>query len=272
MGIIDRFEYKGVEGIRVGRFNIGFNTTTVFYRVNHTLIDTGPPNQWGVMRGVIEEKPLRQVILTHHHEDHSGNAANLSRDFSVEVFAPAGSIDPMVNGFALRMYQKLLWGRPGKMKPLPVPEKIAAGQGIGLIPVGTPGHSPDMTCFFEPERKWLFSGDLFISRSLFYLRQDEDFGMLIRSLKQILTFDFQTVFCAHRGIVQNGRQALREKLDFLVSLARKARKLHSAGLSVSLITRRLLGREDHMSLFTTYHFSKQKLIRSCLKLDERLID
>ena len=35
-----------VLGTRVGRFNLGINTTFIVYRMGDTLIDTGPSNQW----------------------------------------------------------------------------------------------------------------------------------------------------------------------------------------------------------------------------------
>jgi glyoxylase-like metal-dependent hydrolase (beta-lactamase superfamily II) len=49
--------------------------------------------------------------------------------------------------------------------------------------IPTPGHSEDHICLFEPNEGWLFSGDLFISERVKYMREDENVYSLLDSLK-----------------------------------------------------------------------------------------
>ena len=99
-----------------------------------------------------------------------------------------------------------------------------------------------------------------------YLRADEDLGRDLDSLRAVLELDFETVFCAHRGVLPVGRDALRRKLDRLVAFGEEARALRARGLSLRRITRRLLGREDFTTLDTGGHYSKANLVRGCLGL------
>lgn len=263
-----RFEHDGIEGLRVGLFPGQVNTTCILYRLGSTVIDTGPPNQWRTVRRFLEERRIRQVVVTHHHEDHSGNLARLgaaARDEQAgpSIFSPAGSIERLARGFPLRPYQRLFWGRPRRCRPEPVPDEIDAGD-LTLRRLAAPGHSDDMTCYLAPDRGYLFTGDLYISSKVKYLRKDEDLRMQIESLRRILEVDFGTIFCSHRGVVESGKEALRRKLDFLVSLGDRVVHLHGEGRSVREITRAVLGREGLMPWMTGFHFSKRNLVEACL--------
>ncbi len=263
--MIERIEHDEIEGIRVGRFGSRVNTTCIVYRIGATVIDTGPPNQWSVVRRFLEERDVRRVVVTHHHEDHSGNLAPIRSTLGPEVYSPPASIAPLRDGFALRPYQRVIWGRPARVQSEPMPREIEIGAGRTLLALPSPGHSTDMTCYLVSQRGWLFTGDLFISQKARYLRTDEDVLQQIESLRRILAHDFATVFCSHRGVVTPGREALRAKLDFLVSLCERVRRLRDEGRSRREMTRLLLGREDWLSWMTGLHFSKRNLIRSCLE-------
>ena len=181
-----------------------------------------------------------------------------------EVFVPTKGVSLARDGFRLRMYQRVVWGVPGRFTAQPVPPEIRLDDGFRFQAVDAPGHSPDMTCYLEPDRGWLFSGDLYIASKPRFLRADESVDIQIESLRAVLGLSFDTVFCSHRGVVPNGHGAIREKLDYLVSLRDETRELHRSGRSVTEITRQLLGREPLMSFLTWFHFSKRNLVRACL--------
>ena len=265
MGEVERVSLGGVEGIRVGRFPGAINTTVLVYRIGDALIDAGPPNQWRVLRDFVREKPVKRVILTHHHEDHSGNVRPLQREFGLPVSAPAKAVPLLADGYKIHFYRQVVWGKPLPAKVDPIPEAIELGGGLRLLPIFSPGHSPDMTCFLEPNRGWLFSGDLFVAALPRYLRSDEDFPQQVESLRRIIEHEFDTLFCAHRGVVEKGRQAFRRKLEYLESLRGRARALREKGREVRQITRELLGKEDLLSWISGGHFRKSNLIEACLK-------
>ncbi len=261
----ERFEHEGVEGLRAGRYDLGINSSCIVYRLGSTLIDTGPPNQWPVVRRFARERHVERVLITHHHEDHGGNAARLTRELDAGVFVPERGLEPMRRGFRLRPYQRIIWGRPDRLEARVCPEETALEGGLRLRAIASPGHSPDMTCYLEPERGWLFTGDLYIASKPRFMRADEDVNDQIESLRRVLDLGFDTLFCAHRGVIVDGRRAIEAKLDYLRSLRDEARRLRGEGRSIREITRTLLGRETFLSLITFYHFSKTNLVRGCLR-------
>jgi glyoxylase-like metal-dependent hydrolase (beta-lactamase superfamily II) len=264
---VQRVEHEGVEGLRVGRVGNKINTTVFLYRIGDTVIDTGPPNQWPSVRRFLQEKPLRQVLATHHHEDHAGNLAVIAREFGCPVFAPAASIEALEQGFHLQLIRRIVWGSPqGRVRATPLPDEIRAGPGNCLTPIATPGHSPDLTCLLEPDRGWLFAGDLFIAPKILYLRRDENLAVMLDSLRLIQRYDFDTVFCSHRGIVLDGKKALKKKLDNLEALCEQAGSLYRAGNDSGAITRQLLGKESLASWISGGDFTKRNLIEACLRV------
>jgi glyoxylase-like metal-dependent hydrolase (beta-lactamase superfamily II) len=267
MAVVEKIEHDGVEGLRVGRFGAKINTTCLLYRVGTTVIDTGPPNMWPAVRRFLKEKPVTQAIVTHHHEDHAGNLGLIAREFGCPIFAPAGSVAPLADGFRLQFIRRVVWGTPhARVRANPLPDEISLGADCHVVPVATPGHSPDLTCLLEPNRGWLFAGDLFIAPKILYLRRDEDLGVMIDSLRMIQRYDFDTVFCSHRGPVPSGKKALKKKLDNLEALCAQVRALHKEGRGVKEITTRLVGKDGLISLFSAGDFSKRNLIEACLRV------
>ncbi len=266
-----RIEHDEIEGLRAGRFKTGINTSSIVYRIRSVVIDTGPPNQWPVIRQFLYEKNVSRILLTHHHEDHSGNSARIRKEFDVPVMIHSSGKNSCVRGVPLKPYQYIIWGKPEVFEPLRLPEKIELEGGLHLRSIHCPGHSADMVCFYQPDNGWLFTGDLFVATKSFYLRKDEDANQQIQSLQMLLNLDFSTVLCSHRGVVANGYQAVQKKLDYMVSLRDKVRNLHQEGRSVKAITRILLGKEGFMSWVTGFHYSKQNLIKSLLPSETQAI-
>ena len=268
MAVVRRFAYEEVEGLRVGRYDFELNTSSILYRIGATVIDTGPPNRWAQVRDFLQSDPPKRVLLTHHHEDHSGNAAHIQRAFGAQILAHPLALPELARGWRLRPYQRLFWGRTPKLEAKPVADLIELEEGLQLRTLHVPGHAADLVCYLEPERGWLFTGDLYIGGRPRYQRQDENLPMQIESLRTILQHDFKAIFCGHRGVVLEGYLAIENKLDYLLSFCQQVKDLHGKGVSVREITRRLLGREDLTSLATLGHFTKANLVRDCLEPDE----
>lgn len=260
MATFERFDFEGVEAVRVGRTN-RLNTTCTLYRIGDTLIDTGPPNQWRHVRHFLQERDVAQVLLTHHHEDHGGNACRIAHAHHAKVYAHADGLPFYREGFPMKLYRRLVWGRPKKFEALELPGPIEAGPLV-LKPIHTPGHAPDHVCFFESRRGWLFSGDAFISQRPRFLRMDENPNQEIESLKHLLTLHFDTIFCAHRGLVLGGYEAMREKLKYLVSMREQIRHYLKTGDSVGEVTRRLLGNEEFLAFFSGGDFCKRNYVEA----------
>ncbi len=260
MSVVQRFEHDGVEGLRVGRFKSRINTTCVVYRLGDTIIDTGPPNQCRFIRSYLREREIHRVLLTHHHEDHSGNGHAIQAELGIPVFAPAGSLGYLSKGYRVEPYRRIVWGKPPLFDAAPVPDQLINGDGQRIVTVRAPGHSDDLVCYLVPQKGALFTGDLFVASRPQYLRVDENPLLEMESLRQILQHDFLVIFCAHRGVVRDGRKALQEKLDYLESLRSQVRDLLRQGRSVPEIARRLLGKDGFLRWLSGGHFSKANMI------------
>lgn len=272
MPIRKRYLFSDVEGIRVGRINLGINTTFIIYRLGDTLMDAGPSNQWPEVRSFLQQHPVRQLFLSHHHEDHSGNAARISEWCQLMPYAPQQAIDKFTNGYPTPLLQKLIWGSPMAVHTQPLPEQ-AEVEGYGrLQPIHTPGHAKDLHCFYLPERGWLFSGDLYIAQSVRMLRKDEKLDQIMTSIAKVLKLDFEVLFCPHRGVVEEGKQALTDKLNRMLALCQRAKALHQQGYDEKEVIRVILGPEEMLTYLSGFNFSKRHLIRQAIALDDRFIE
>lgn len=269
MPIRNRYQFHTVEGVRVGRYKMRLTSSAIVYRMGETLIDSGPSNQWREVLSFVAEAPINQLLLTHHHEDHSGNAARIARQYGLVPYAPELSRKKLAAGFWISPMQRLIWGRSQPVETQPLPDRIALTNGSELVAIHTPGHAKDLHCFYLPEDGWLFTADLYIARRLKYLRTDEDLGQLIQSINKVLTYDFAVVFCTHRGIIEKGKERLGEKRDNLLAFCQQAQALHHKGIELNEIVFRLLGKAGWVDRLTNYNVSKRNLVVQALKVQLR---
>lgn len=232
------------------------------YSLHGLLIDTGFTRRREAVLAFVREVKPSHAIVTHHHEDHSGNVAGVAA-LGLHVWAPRLAIEPIEAGFPVELYRRRIWGLPDHARCEEIPASWRAG-ALDVHAVPAPGHSEDMTVLHIPERGWLFSGDLFIARRLKALRHDEDPNALIASLDRALALDFNTLFCAHRGVVQDGRAQLRAKRDHLVAVRQQIHELAGRGLTPREITRSVFGRESYLYYSTLGGFSAINFTRKFL--------
>jgi len=273
MPLIHRIDHPIVEGARMGKTGPGgsykINTSCIVYRLGDTLIDTGPSNQWPAVKAFLEEKTLRQVLLTHYHEDHSGNCGHIQDHFEVPLRVHENSHERIVKGFDVNLVSRMLFGDASRSKKGHKPKKHQAcyelDDGIILNTVYLPGHTNDLVCIHEPNHGWLFSSDLYVSSKVRYGTDEENIKQQLASLQKAISLDFGEMFCSHQGRIKDGKKALQAKYDYLNSFKQEVEHLHSQGLSTKAITKKLLGREDTVGLSSGFKMSKHKLVKSCLK-------
>ncbi|WP_372864455.1 MBL fold metallo-hydrolase [Spongiibacter sp.] len=269
MALIHRIDHPVVDGIRLGRVdrrgNYHLTASCIVYRIGDTVIDTGPAREISALRGYFADKPVTQVLLTHHHEDHSGNGAYFQQQQGAAIYSHPHNHPALSRGIRLPMIRRMTFGDVPAYQPQVVPEHIELSSGHHLQAIHTPGHTPDLVCYLEPNEGWLFSGDLYVSSRLKYMTVDEDMGDWIASLERVLSLDFDTLFCSHRAVVYNGKEELAKKLDFFKSFREEVGHLHQQGLSEKQITRKLLGREDSNSYLSRMHMSKRNMVTASLQ-------
>lgn len=129
-----------------------------------TLVDAGLPGSAPAIlaylaRVKVEPTSVKKILITHLHRDHVGSLKEVAqrtraRTFSHWVEAAYIAMNPPYDG-------------PGMppAEPVTVDETLKDGDSVdaggGMIAYHTPGHTPGHLAYYQPERKLLFSGDLF---------------------------------------------------------------------------------------------------------------
>jgi glyoxylase-like metal-dependent hydrolase (beta-lactamase superfamily II) len=237
--------------------------TVEAYLVDGLLVDSGCLATASELVAWCQGRNVRQVVNTHHHEDHSGGDGALQAALGLPIAAPAGAVPILADFPRLQLYRRIVWGQPGNVAVEPLGDVVETDHHrFEVIP--TPGHCPDHVCFFEREQGWLFSGDLYVHERVRYLRADEDAVCSLESLRRVLALRPRLLVCSHAGLVEDAGGAVERKIAYWEGLAEQARALRREGVSLREATDRLLGPEDMMARFTAGHFTKINLIRSLL--------
>ncbi|MBG0562230.1 MBL fold metallo-hydrolase [Actinoplanes aureus] len=146
-----------------------------------TLIDTSLPGSGPQIAGAIEElgyrrRDLRRLLLTHHHEDHVGSAAEVAAWGDVEVVAhhldapvirgEADGPPPVLSGWERELFDQVQAGMThDEVAPVRVDreagdgDEIDLGGGVRAVCVAVPGHTPGSVAYHLPEARVLFTGD-----------------------------------------------------------------------------------------------------------------
>ncbi len=263
--MLRHWDHGAIVRVEAARTFLGHPLHHVYcFLVDGLLIDTGPPATARAMARWAATRCIERVVVTHHHEDHSGGAQLLARTLAVPILAPPGTV-PILAAFPrIPAYRRLVWGQPGNVAVLPLPEVVeTARYRFHVVP--TPGHAADHVALFEEREGWLVSGDLYISPRAVYLRPVEDAWTILASLERLRDLDPRLLLCSHAGIVPDATRALDRKIAYWRGLATKARQLARPGVRPENIARRLVGREGAMTAISLGDFSKRNLIRSLLE-------
>lgn len=79
--------HKGIRGVELGWSFAGQPLMTVYcYMFGSVMIDTGQSHMEKEVVAIARHNEIKRIFLTHHHEDHSGNAAAIQRLPGVDVF------------------------------------------------------------------------------------------------------------------------------------------------------------------------------------------
>ncbi len=255
---------EGVEAIwletwRSRTARLGF----LVYRAGPFLIDSGPRHARRLLFGWPGLDGARICLLTHHDEDHVGNAAALARH-GLTVQATRPVIEALRHCEPIPLYRRWVWGTAEPAKVTELAGTAAAG-GWELRPLHTPGHCADHHVFHEPNRDLVFSADLYIGRRVPVARRREDVVQLLESLRRVRDLRPKTLFCAHRGRVDDAVEALNAKIAWLEELVERVRGLVGRGLGVRQITRRVLGREGPVYWVSRGEYCKRNLVAAAIR-------
>lgn len=233
--------------------------------VDGLLIDTGFAYGRDRFLKLCEALRPEAVVNTHHHEDHTGNNFWMTKKLGLLPMAhPKTSTYMKDPPRWVPFYRRFTWGCPPASEMGEVDSEIRT-QDFRFLVIPTPGHSDDHICLYEPNEEWLFSGDLFISEQMKYLRKDEDIYSILGSLKKIASLRLKRMFCSFSGSVDHPLMAIQKKIENLENLQQKVEQGFRQGLSPREIQWRLLGRGDQLGFITVGDICKRNLINAFLK-------
>ncbi|MEM9052504.1 MAG: MBL fold metallo-hydrolase [Bacteroidota bacterium] len=263
----DQFQHESISAFKFGYAPFGKPKLFVhLYFVDGLLIDTGQKAMAKEILATTAQLPVKQMFITHHHEDHTGNISEIQKQHQCLVYAPPLTSEMMKNPPRLSFAQKAVYGsRPSYSHLKPISGNLETpNHSFELIPI--PGHAIDMVALYERNKGWLFSADLYINKFIGYFLKGENIGQQIESTKKILGLDFESLFCAHNPQLKNGKQALQEKLDFLEDFYQKVQSKYDIGKSAKTIFKELNLKEDSLiKLLSGGLLSKLNMVESVLE-------
>lgn len=176
----------------------GTNSYLVGAGHDWTVIDPGPAEDRhiGALLAAAPGK-IRQILVTHTHEDHSPGAAPLK---SVSAAPLLGRTTPHRH-----------WQDPTFTpdRELNHDERVAAGDGATLRVIHTPGHASNHLCFLLEEERILFTGDHIIQGSTVVIDPpDGDMAAYIRSLESLRREPLEHLAPGHGTLISDPRDAI----------------------------------------------------------------
>ncbi len=180
------------------------------------------------------------AAATHIHWDHIGGHGLFS-----EFYAHKEELDWLDGGFPLsdKTVKEMVVDRCDLPEGFDI-DKYEMFQGTpsrilkdgDIINIGgrtvevlhTPGHSPGHMCFWEKERKYLFTGDLVYKGTLFAYYPSTDPEAYLESLEKTALFSAKRVFPAHHSLDIQPEIILRMR-DELKKLKDKGKLCHGSG-------------------------------------------
>jgi glyoxylase-like metal-dependent hydrolase (beta-lactamase superfamily II) len=199
-----------------------------------TLIDTGPPGSGADIRAALEHlgvpsKELRQIVLTHFHDDHAGSAADIARWSGAQVIAGAGDV-AFVRGQqtgpppAFTTAEKQLHAAvaadlpqaPACQVDQAVADQDVLDFGAQALVLSVPGHTPGSIALHLPASGLLFTGDTIAEHQgrvvLGPFNTDRDTAW--RSLQRLAALDVDVACFGHgQPVIGSASSALNRATD-----------------------------------------------------------
>lgn len=245
------------------------NYWTTAYWVDGLLVDSGCAHASAQLLEQLRDLPVHTIVNTHTHEDHIGTNGPLQHARTgLEILAHPLALPVLADPRRrqpLHPYRRLFWGWP-----LPSAAVEACDGQLVRTPshafrvIYTPGHSQDHLCLYEPERGWLFTGDLFVGGQDRAMRQGTDVWGIIASLKRLMQLPAEWLFPGSARARQNPHHELETKIAYYERFGEQVCELQHRGLALRQIVRQLCGPPTRVERITFGHFARRHMVLSYL--------
>lgn len=253
--------------VKVFHGQLGFLGTRLqvfLYLVDGLLVDSGPSRLQRDIAEFCRQHHPELIVHTHYHEDHTGNTAFLCRQHGIPAYIHPEALELCRKNARLPLYRRLFWGNRPAFQPLPLTETIAS-RTLEWEVIHTPGHSHDHVVLLDKKNGRLFSGDLYLHHQTRVVMRPENMPRLMQSLRELLTREFDTLYCAHAGVVKNAHRLMQQKLAKLEEMQEQVRRLQARGLNINQINRRLFPRTPIITYVSSGEWSSRHIVRSLLE-------
>lgn len=227
------------------------------------VIDTGSSSMEKVFKAFYAEHDFDQIVLTHFHEDHTGNAALLQKEYNKPISIHQMSTHLTKQQVRIPLYRKAIWGDVTPFDSTPLPLTFSSKQFEWEV-IATPGHSKDHVAFYNKSTGNLYSGDLFVSPKVKLVLIDENVLDTLDSLKKIQKYDMNALFCCHAGHVKKPEKMIQLKIDYLEDVQGKVLALAKKGMDVYEITNELFPNDYPIINASNSEWSAVHMIRAFL--------
>jgi glyoxylase-like metal-dependent hydrolase (beta-lactamase superfamily II) len=191
------------------------------------VIDPGPadPAHIAAMVDAIGGRPVRAIMCTHTHRDHSPAAGPLAEQLGAPIIGCA-PLAPAVSG---PRSDEAFDPHYAPARILADGDRIA-GEGWTLEAVATPGHTSNHLCFALLESEALFTGDHVMKWSTsVVVPPDGDMAAYMASLERLYQRGDRVYYPAHGEPVTNSRQFVRGLIGHRKQRERQILKLLALG-------------------------------------------
>ena len=201
--------------------------TYLFGKKEVAVLDPGPMIEKHIDRIVeIAGAPIRWILVTHTHPDHSPAAKNLAQRTNAELLGRPAPEGPQQD----RSFS------PGRV--LDDGDRITSDE-FEITAVHTPGHASNHLCFLHEETRWLFTGDHVIDGSTVVINPpDGNMKQYIESLRHVRALDCEALAPGHGELIRDPVRAIDWIIDH--RLEREAKVLVALQANPGLSTRELV--------------------------------
>jgi glyoxylase-like metal-dependent hydrolase (beta-lactamase superfamily II) len=202
------------------------------------VIDPGPddPAHLAAIRAAVAERPLRAIVITHHHRDHSPASRPLAAATGAPIVGPAPFT---VHDDGARADAAFDAGyAPDRV--LTEGDRVT-GEDWTLTAIATPGHTANHLCYALAETAALFSGDHVMGWATSVVSPpDGDMGDYMASLERLLGRDDRVYYPGHGEAVENPRRLVRGMLGHRRQREGQiVRLLHEGAQDIGSMVRRM---------------------------------
>ncbi len=234
------------------------------YQIGDVLFDAGCANSIEELKTHAVKQPIRDVYVTHNHEDHFGGCAAFLPEAT--IYAGPVTAQMLKAPIELPEFFQFVWGQAEPLETVvQIPETISFGD-FSFERIDLSGHCEEMIGFWEPKRRWLFSADAVPLPSKKQMAMpEENIPLMISRMEQIQQQEPAVLFDGHRGPIKQPQKHIQLRIDFLQDLQHRVQKLAREGKTIAEI-KAILGFPEPWYLPNTEgRFGVEYLIRSLIE-------